>query len=251
MAQGAKRAVAAIAIQLGKASEVVYHVCLALAAHAVRPRAFFAQPPLLRPHGTHTAPVVLPLSGEKDKHLVNLSVAIPVVGRPVGYRLLHVFHRIDHQLAHLLVVAPVVGAAIVGRGMVQVGHPQVEREQELSVALVAEIVAHRPYELPFAEVVGIENPVPQLERSLVCKLGVGVFGQYHQLTAFAFQRGLSASGSRSLPALCLSCSLPLHPGSPAGSQLHEPPVGTELHLPSVARDIAVPALVAHKRSLNQ
>ena len=143
------------------------------------------EPPLVGPDGFAAASGILSLAGIDDQELVHVAVAVPVVDAPVDVALLQLFRDIDDEVLGVLVV--VERAAVLRQGVGQFHEGEVEGEVELTVALCLEIVVQGAREGFLAEVLGVEDLVPLLQRGGVVGLEVLVLegGHDHQLPAAA------------------------------------------------------------------
>ena len=141
----------------------------------------FAYPPLMRPDGVIATTGILSLSGIDDEQLVDETVAIPVVEAPVDVAGLQHLHDVLHQILRVLIMRSSAGILL---GIAADLHIyQVEDGTELAVALSAEIVADRTSVGALLIVLGIENIVPQRQRSslVALEIPVGIGHHYHQL----------------------------------------------------------------------
>ena len=149
-----------------------------------------AEPPLVRPDGsgirsvvTKTA-VITRFAGTDNQHLIDIAVTVPVVETPVDVTLQQRIHDIADQVLRILVVhhrAPV--AFTFG----QTNELEIELQVELPITLVAKVLVHRPCKRRQLQLLGIEDGVPNVQRSqrVVQKVLVGEGSENGQLAFFA------------------------------------------------------------------
>ena len=150
------------------------------------------QLPLVRPDGALVASGCLSPSGVEEEHLVHLSVTVPVVFGEVDVIVDSQKSRLEHLSYVGVVVCSVVGIAS--------WHAHrtcdVEAQEELSVALVAEVVTHRPYESHVVtEVVLVQYAVVQSHIVTVAERHVGKLHKYDKTFFLSHIR-------RMVPAQC-------------------------------------------------
>ena len=128
------------------------------------------QLPLVRPDGALVASGSLSPSGVEEEHLVHLSVTVPVIFCEVDV----IVDSQKSRLEHLSYVGVVVRSVVCIAFWHAHRTGDVEAQEELSVALVAEVVTHRPYESHVVtEVVLVQYAVVQSHIVTVAERHVG------------------------------------------------------------------------------
>ena len=185
---GAKGAVSILSRQFVHTTIAVYQQFLALTADLTRLAVLVqAEPPLVGPDAVVVAAIVHALAGIDYQELVDIAVAIPVVGRPVYAAGFKGVHHVKNQILGVLIVrrcAPVFIAA-----HVQLDIVHVERQTELPIALGIEIIIDGAIERRLREMLLIEDALPQGHRGgLVVLEGlIAESHQHNQLAAVAQQ----------------------------------------------------------------
>ena len=122
---------------------------------------FLSQCVFMGPDYITWASIGFALAGIEDIHLINLVVAVPVVGRKVG-GVLDGFQCRDDHLTGMFVVSVCVIAAVVALFLLQPhGTADIERKFKGSVALRIEIVRHRANKIAVFQVFLIGNAIIQ------------------------------------------------------------------------------------------